>query len=127
MMLEPSPVVGSRMHAPEKADSPAFFLAERLLRVWSRHVQKIKDVRRSRQRLERAKSYLDAPSGNAGLGRAYLEAMARSHAKHLEELRQIRREAWELAELVDAPPAGSSPRRCRVDRAHLPGLALASS
>jgi hypothetical protein len=85
------------------------------------------DVRRSRKRLERAKAYLDAPGGNAGLGRAYLEAMARSHAKHLEELRRIRQEAWELAELVDVPPAGSSLRRCRADRAHLPGLALATS
>jgi hypothetical protein len=114
------------MHGPPASNPSSFFLAERLLRVWSRHIQKIKDVRRSRQRLERAKACLGAPGCHSDLGRAYLEVVARTHAKHLEELRRIRREAWELAELVDAPPVGLTRPRPRADRAYVGGLVRAS-
>jgi hypothetical protein len=87
--------------------SLAFQLAESLLRVRSSHLRAIMDVRNSRKELERARAYLDTPGSHESLARAYLEVRRISHARHLDELRRLRHQAWELIEFVDALPAAS--------------------
>lgn len=98
--------------------SPNFVLAESLLRVWSRHAGKIADVRSSRKKLERARAYLNSPGCNEALGRTHLELRKRAHASLLDDLRRVRHEAWELAQLVDRLPADPpSPRPWSGDNA----------
>src|SRR4051812_25103150 len=50
----------SRSRARDEAapPGPAFLLAESLLRVWSRHVRTMMEVRTSRKKLELARAYL---------------------------------------------------------------------
>src|SRR5438045_1143189 len=89
---------GSRAHVPGTSPGSPFLMAESLLRVWSGHVRKIMEVRTSRKKLERARAYLDSPGCHEALGRVYLAMRERSHARHLDDLRRLRRRASELVE-----------------------------
>src|SRR4051794_32775301 len=102
---------GSRAHAPAISPGSPFLMAESLLHVWSGHVRKIMEVRTSRKKLGRARASLDSPGCHEALGRAYLAMRERSHAKHLDDLRRLRRQAWELVESLEGLPAGPRPRR----------------
>src|SRR4051794_21743907 len=102
---------GSRARDAGGTASPAFLMAEDLLRLWSSHVRKIMEVRTSRKKLERARAYLRSPGCHESLARAYLEIRSRAHARQLDELRRLRRRVWELAGSRDALPAGSHARR----------------
>ena len=101
----------SGAYASASPTSSAFQLAESLLRVRSSHFQKIMDVRNSRKELERARAYLDTPGSHESLARAYLEVRRLSHARHLDDLRRLRHQAWELVDFVDALPSASIVRR----------------
>jgi hypothetical protein len=60
------------------------------------------ELRASRKKMQRARAYLASPGSNPALGQAYLESAAQAHAKHLVELRDNRRRAWELVGRLDA-------------------------
>jgi hypothetical protein len=110
--------------APPVTTAPvsAFVLAESLLRLWSRHTRKIEEVRSSRRKLGRARAYLASPGCHEALGRTYLEILERSHARRLDDLRQLRREACEVGEMINALPVSSRSRRPWSDGEARPGL-----
>jgi hypothetical protein len=81
---------------------PGFVVAERLVQIQSKIERLLTGLRVYRTRIDRTRAYLSSPRAHVTLARAYLEVLTATHEGRLRQLRHHRRQAWRIADELNA-------------------------